>query len=29
MLAKELGNSKFTVYAYLREARKKGDSIMI
>lgn len=29
MLAQELGNSKFTVYAYLREARRKGDSIMI
>lgn len=29
MLAQELGNSKFTVYAYLREARRKNDSIMI
>lgn len=29
MLARELGNSKFTVYAYLREARRRNDSIMI
>ncbi len=29
LLAKEMGNSKFTVYAYLREARNKSDANIV